>query len=147
MRPTLEIFLGATRVGTITNLTTDHNVFTFDDDYLADPSRPVLSSGFNNTKGEIREKLRVPHVRLLPFFANLLPEGHLRAYLAQQAKVNPKCDFPLLWLLGEDLPGAVIARHAKDAVLPEDEEREIVSESIERDPHVLKFSLAGVQLK
>lgn len=147
MRPTLEIFLGATRVGTITNLTTDHNVFTFDDDYLSDPSRPVLSSGFNNTKGEIREKLRVPHVRLLPFFANLLPEGHLRAYLAPQAKVNPKRDFPLLWLLGEDLPGAVIARHADDAVLPEDAQGQIVSESIERDPHVLKFSLAGVQLK
>ncbi|HET9029989.1 MAG TPA: HipA domain-containing protein, partial [Candidatus Aquilonibacter sp.] len=34
-----------------------------------------------------------------------------------------------------------------DAVLPQDEDREIVSQSIERDPHVLKFSLAGVQLK
>lgn len=147
MRPTLEIFLGEAHVGTITNLSTDHNVFTFDEAYVADPSRPTLSSGFINTKGEIRQKLRTPHVRLLPFFANLLPEGHLREYLARQAKVNRKRDFPMLWLLGEDLPGAVIARHPDGAVLAHDHDYDVVDEAIERDPHVLKFSLAGVQLK
>lgn len=147
MRPTLDIFLGPIRVGTITNLTTDHNAFVFDEAYASDESRPILSLGFYNVQGDFAPQARVPQVKLLPFFANLLPEGHLREYLARRARVNPQRDFPLLWLLGEDLPGAVIARHPDGEVLAPDDMPEVVTEAVEHDPAVLKFSLAGVQLK
>lgn len=147
MRPTLDIFLGSTRVGTITNLSSDHNAFVFDDTYIADEARPVLSLGFYNVQGDFSPHVRIPQLKLLPFFANLLPEGHLREYLVRRAHVNPQRDFPLLWLLGEDLPGAVIARHPDGAVFTPDEMPAVIDEAVERDPEVLKFSLAGVQLK
>ncbi|MEO9262553.1 MAG: HipA domain-containing protein [Candidatus Baltobacteraceae bacterium] len=55
-------------------------------------------------------------------------------------------DFPLLWLLGEDLPGAVIARHAEG--IPEPQyDPPVISQELLGDPNVPKFSLAGVQLK
>ena len=128
----LEIYLGERRVGIITNLDNDHNIVVFDPQYANDTDRPVLSLGFYNAKGDFAPAAPAPHLRLPPFFANLLPEGHLREYIAGHARVNSKRDFPMLWLVGEDLPGAVIARHSTGA---------------EQDPDVLKFSLAGVQLK
>jgi serine/threonine-protein kinase HipA len=147
MQHVLEIVLGAHRVGAITNLGTEHNVFVFDPAYVAEPNRPVLSLGFVNAKGELAAPRRSPQVRLLPFFANLLPEGHLRNYLAESAHVNPARDFPLLWLLGEDLPGAVVARHSTGTETPPQDRDDIIAPAVQDDPGVLKFSLAGVQLK
>jgi serine/threonine-protein kinase HipA len=146
MQHVLDVLLGHHRVGTITNLGSDHNAFVFDPEYVADTDQPVLSLGFFNVKGELAAATRPPHVRLPPFFANLLPEGHLRTYLAAHARVNAARDFPLLWLLGEDLPGAVIARHHTGIEKPPHGD-DIVSPAIRDDPNVLKFSLAGVQLK
>lgn len=147
MQQALEIFLGDRHVGTITNLTSDHNVFVFDPEYVADPDRPLLSLGFYNAQGEFAAGARAPQVRLPPFFSNLLPEGHLRDYLAARAAINPKRDFPLLWLLGEDVPGAVIARHP-DVPRPRREHAPPhADECAVEDPSVLQFSLAGVQLK
>lgn len=142
----LDIFIGDRRVGTITNLDYDHNVFVFDPAYVADRDRPILSLGFFNANGELAAKTR-PQLRLPAFFANLLPEGHLREYLAERARVNSTRDFPLLWLLGEDLPGAVIARHPTGAGIPPSEPDDVVPATVQNDPTVLKFSLAGVQLK
>jgi serine/threonine-protein kinase HipA len=147
MQHVLDIFLGDHRVGAVTNLDTDHNVFVFDPAYVADTNRPTLSLGFLNANKDLAAPARPPHVRLLPFFANLLPEGHLRTYLAQHAQINPARDFPLLWLLGEDLPGAVIARHPSGMGTPPYDPGDIVPPAVEDDPRVLKFSLAGVQLK
>jgi serine/threonine-protein kinase HipA len=147
MQHVLDVFLGDRRAGTLTNLGSDHNVFVFDPAYVADTNRPILSLGFFNAKGELSAPTRPPQVRLLPFFANLLPEGHLRTYLAERAQINPARDFPLLWLLGEDLPGAVIARHSTGVELPPHDHDDVVPPAIQNDPQVLKFSLAGVQLK
>ena len=46
--------------------------------------------------------------RVPVFFSNLLPEGHLRDYLAERADVNPEREFFLLAALGADLPGALV---------------------------------------
>jgi serine/threonine-protein kinase HipA len=146
MQHALDIFIDERRVGTITNLGSDHNAFVFDPTYVTDQNRPVVSLGFLDAGQELLEPGRPPQVRLLPFFANLLPEGHLRRYLAQRAHVNPIRDFPLLWLLGEDLPGALIARHPDGTTMPPADD-DIVAQEVEADPSVLKFSLAGVQLK
>ena len=62
-------------------------------------------------------------MRLLPFFSNLLPEGHLRDYLAGRAGVKPAREFFLIRVLGQDLPGAVTVRPADDeAWLPDADE-------------------------
>ena len=143
----LEVRLHGTHVGTITNLASDYNAFAFDSSYLESLDRPVLSLGFLDADGNIAMPARVPRVRLLPFFANLLSEGRLRSYLAERAHVSVERDFPLLWLLGEDLPGAVVVSHRDGAGVPRHNEHPLVSEQVEADPDVLKFSLAGVQLK
>jgi serine/threonine-protein kinase HipA len=143
----LNVFLSGRFVGTVTNLPGDQNVFAFDDGYAHDPAAPVLSLGFFNAESKLSVRPRVPHVRLLPFFANLLPEGHLRAYLARRAGVNPVRDFPLLWLTGEDVPGAVVVSHAEGLKTPPEDADVVAAEEADRDPGVLKFSLAGVQLK
>ena len=82
-----------------------------------------------------------------PFFSNLLPEGHLRAYLARQAGVKPEREFFLLAVLGADLPGAVVVTprdQAGDAAYHDDADDHDDDRGHE---HALRFSLAGVQLK
>lgn len=141
----LDVYLRECRVGAITNLDNDHNVFVFDPAYVEDAEREVLSLGFYNAAGEFAPPAPVPQLRLPPFFANLLPEGHLREYVARRARVNAKRDFPILWLTGEDLPGAVRALPRDGARLASDDP--VIAESIQDDPGLMKFSLAGVQLK
>jgi serine/threonine-protein kinase HipA len=143
----LNVFLHGRFVGSITNVPSDHNLFVLDDGYATDPDAPVLSLGLFNAERKLSVPARMPHVRLLPFFANLLPEGHLRAYLAQRAGVNPTRDFPLLWLTGEDLPGAVVVSHAEGFTTPPEDPDVIAAAEGDTDPGLLKFSLAGVQLK
>jgi serine/threonine-protein kinase HipA len=85
-------------------------------------------------------------MKLHPFFSNLLPEGHLRTYLAERGDVKPEREYLLLQLLGDDLPGAVIIKpddKIRDAIEREGEKK---TETItEEQPY--RFSLAGVQLK
>jgi serine/threonine-protein kinase HipA len=84
-----------------------------------------------------------------PFFSNLLPEGHLRTYLSEKAGVKPEREFYLMAVLGGDVAGAVTIKpmdgggrdddqlHHDDDHHHEDQEQK----------GVLRFSLAGVQLK
>jgi len=144
MTATLDLVLGARRVGTITLLPGECSLFVFDDAYAADPARPVLSQSFIAASGALRQETRPTRGKLPPWFSNLLPEGHLREYLARRGGVHPDREFHLLRLLGEDLPGAV--RIAADtgertaglgSAFPE--------RSAANAP--LRFSLAGIQLK
>jgi serine/threonine-protein kinase HipA len=72
-----------------------------------------------------------------------LPEGYLRTYLAKRAGVNADRDFPLIWLLGADLPGAVIVSDPLGEPLPPHEGAIDLPDAV----RPLRFSLAGVQLK
>jgi serine/threonine-protein kinase HipA len=101
----LEVQLYGRTIGTLTNLGGDRTIFAFTEDYIADDDRQVLSLSFKDAFGNLVTDLPATQRRLLPFFANLLPEGHLRDYLAQRAGVNPAREFFLLWALGQDLPG------------------------------------------
>ena len=67
----------------------------------------MLGLGFKDQFGELITEFRPTRIRVAPFFSNLLPEGHLRTYLAERAGVNAVHEFFLLWVLGLDLPGAV----------------------------------------
>lgn len=141
----LEVWLNDARVGTITNLPYDRNLFVFDEAYLADPARPTLSLSFLDPQRNIIPTPQEVTARVPPFFSNLLPEGHLREYLAQRGHVNAVREFFLLWLLGADLPGAVRVQDAEGRALPP-RESERTQTAMPSDD-VLRFSLAGVQLK
>lgn len=142
---TLEVRLGDTLVGTIAHLANEALIFTFDRAYVAAGlARPTLSLGYKAADGGLIEDARPTHVRLPPFFSNLLPEAHLREYLAARGGIHPDREYFLLWLLGADLPGALRVR-SLDGISPprtQDEGR-----SPARDQRPLRFSLAGVQLK
>jgi serine/threonine-protein kinase HipA len=146
-RPTvLEVWLNQTRIGTITNLPYDQNLFIFDEEYTATVDRPVLSlSCYDDNRNLITEPEQV-QAKVPPFFSNLLPEGRLRGYLAEVAGVKEAQEFFLLWLLGADLPGAVIVQESDGAPLPPPAP-EIKDKIAKHQQRILRFSLAGVQPK
>jgi len=140
----LEVRLGSTRVGMLTHLGHEAIAFTFDEGYVDAEQRPTLSLGFKAADGGLVELDRTTRVRLHPFFSNLLPEGHLRQYLAARGGVHPEREFFLLRVLGADLPGGVEVRSLDEVVVPV-EDRADVRVAAPSTP--LRFSLAGVQLK
>ena len=145
----LNVLLHGIHVATIENTEGDVNVVTIDRDFANDPEAPTLSfNAFRDpATGAYRTTPRPTQTVAHPYFANLLPEGPLRKYLAAHAHVKSIRDFPLLWLLGNDLPGALIMRDADGAELPPPDDDAITEADEEHDPSVLRFSLSGVQLK
>ena len=141
---TLQVSLNDTAVATLVRFSDDRNYFGFEASYIAQSQRPTLSLSFKNQLGELITKPQSTQTRLPAFFSNLLPEGRLRKYLAQRAGVNPQREFFLLWMLGDDLPGAV-------SISPRWEFQSDMSagghDSDSDDAKLLRFSLAGVQLK
>ncbi|HUN74683.1 MAG TPA: HipA domain-containing protein [Steroidobacteraceae bacterium] len=148
----LEVLLHGQSIGALTRTAGDRTLFAFNSRYIDDEARPTLGLSFKTQDGVLRTQLRPYSMRLMPFFSNLLPEGPLRQYLAERGEVHPDREFFLLWLLGEDLPGALRVRPAEGDELPPAYAREAAAESdgARADPdasHALRFSLAGVQLK
>jgi len=114
----LNIRLHGIRIGTLTHVQGDRTLFSFTDDYVADQNRPALGLSFKDEFGGLITQWPVKQKRLLPYFSNLLPEGHLQAYLAARAGVNPEREFFLLWALGRDLPGALTVEPADGEAWP-----------------------------
>ncbi len=150
MNPELEkvnalgVYLESRRIGIINRLAGDRHIFAFEQDYVDDPNRQTLSLSFKGQTGGLVAAVRAINRRLPPFFSNLLPEGHLRDYLAEKAQVNRQREFYLMAVLGQDLTGAVEVK-PMDGGDPHDH-----VETEDEDPqqkNVLRFSLAGVQLK
>ncbi len=85
----------------------------------------------------------------MPYFSNLLPEGHLREYLSERAGVKSEREFFLLWALGMDLPGAmtVMPNEGERWASEQDEGAEENGDQNTPLDDALRFSLAGVQLK
>ncbi len=142
----LEVLLHGVTTGTLTLLPGDRTLFSFEESYISDENRPVLGLAFKDQFGELITKFRTVQTRVQPYFSNLLPEGRLRSYLAANVGVKEIRDFFLLWSLGYDLPGAVTVKPVGDeAWLPDVDNSGEISDS--RHSNVLRFSLAGVQLK
>jgi serine/threonine-protein kinase HipA len=144
----LEVLLYEEPIGTLTRLPGDRVLFAFTDAYIADSDRATLSLSFKDALGNLITDIRPTQTRLPVFFANLLPEGTMREYLAARARVKPEREFFLAAILGQDLPGALEIRPA-DGAMPLDESVELSGESAadRRQDAALHFSLAGVQLK
>ncbi len=144
----LAVQLHGRQIGIINRFAGDRHLFSFEQEYVDDRTRPTLSLAFKGRSGGLVTALRPVGRRVPPFFSNLLPEGHLRTYLAEQAGIKPEREFFLLAMLGADLSGAVtVTPLTADGhpIEPEDEEAQANAER--RDDGVLRFSLAGVQLK
>lgn len=142
------VWLGSRHVGII-HQRNDYSRFVLDEDYRSDPNRPVLGLIFE-------QDLLKPHsaaLRVPPWFSNLLPEGRLREWVADERGVSIDREMELLAQVGHDLPGAV-------RVLPEDSAPIEDGWEQSSQPHEIglpispaeghsgwRFSLAGVQLK
>lgn len=143
----LDVRLYDQTIGTLTRLPNDRNLFAFDAAYVNNVERPTLSLSFKDAFGALITETPATQTRLPPFFSNLLPEGSLRDYLAQKASVKAQREFFLAWVLGRDLPGAVQIVPKDGNSLPPDTEEEKKESAPHHATHILRFSLAGVQLK
>ncbi|MBQ0987019.1 HipA domain-containing protein [Streptomyces sp. F63] len=140
------VILHGLRVGTLCQKG-DYTRFVMSESYLEDPQRSVLGLRFE-------ENLRAPYasaLRLPKWFSNLLPEGPLREWIADDRGVSLDREMELLAQVGHDLPGAVQVLRAEG---PEDGWEwqdpltggEPSAEGVGgRSPW--RFSLAGVALK
>lgn len=145
----LDVLLHGTAIGTITRFADDRTLFAFNEAYIEDRQRPTLGLGFKDAHGQLITDQQPTRVKLLPWFSNLLPEGHMRTYLAERAGIHPAREFFVLWMLGKDLPGAVSIRPADGHAWPPAEDRGAAADDRDdrRHGNALRFSLAGVQLK
>ena len=142
----LNVLLHGQPIGTLTKFGGDRTIFAFNEDYVASAHRPTLGLGFKDAFGQLLNEFPPYQKHVMPFFSNLLPEGHLRTYLAGRAGVNPEREFHLLWVLGKDLPGAITIEPADGESWPPVFEEEDQKAEANRE-NILSFSLAGVQLK
>jgi serine/threonine-protein kinase HipA len=120
--------------------------YEFDEDYLTDHDRAVLGLRFE----ENLHRRTASNLRLPQWFSNLLPEGALRSWIAEERGASEQREMELLAHVGNDLPGAL-------RVLPDGVERfddldritDHVTPGSENNPaeHRWRFSFAGVGLK
>jgi len=73
----LGVYLGSEFVGQLTLLPGKRSFFVFDEDYVNDQGRPVLSQSFFTESGDLITETQTTRTKLPPFFSNLLPEGQL----------------------------------------------------------------------
>lgn len=143
---TLNVFLYDDLVGTITNVGNDRSLFALTQNYIENADRSTLSLGFKDSLGGLITDFKTTNTKLIPFFSNLLPEDEMRRYLAERANVDPEREFFLLWVLGQDLSGAITIKPADGEELPPS-----ISDPVdggeENKDGAMRFSLAGVQLK
>lgn len=144
-RSTYAVLLHGSRVGTLRQRG-DHTQFSFVQEYLETPNRPVLGLRFE-------ENLGAPYsaaLRLPRWFSNLLPEGPLRAWIAADRGVSPDREMELLAQVGHDLPGAVqvVQVESDDETWePTGRKREQPTPARSAPESPWRFSLAGVALK
>jgi serine/threonine-protein kinase HipA len=140
------VLLYGHRIGTLCQKG-DYTRFVFGESYLVDPRRPVLGLRFE-------ENLRKPYasaLRLPRWFSNLLPEGPLREWIAEDRGVSLDREMELLAQVGHDLPGAVQVVPAESAdedwVWPDDGADATRGIGTFPADSPWRFSLAGVALK
>lgn len=82
---TLRVSLGDQTVGYLELSRNGERIFRFDESYDSLPRRPVLGQYFEDID---RTSPVLGREQLPPYFANLLPQGALRRYLAEKLQVR-----------------------------------------------------------
>ena len=149
----LRVLLGEREVGTIRSQGDGRTEFVFSSNYLTAGERPVLGQYFEDHLDIVHRS----QTQLPAFFSNLLPEGGLRELIARRAGVHRDRELPLIALLGDDLPGAVVVRRVDDPAEDSagdptetegrNEGSDESSDAAGQRRQALRFSLAGAQLK
>lgn len=124
----------------------DFTRFVFEPDYWDDPNRAVLGLRFEDNPRARHQS----HLRLPPWFSNLLPEGRLRDWIARARGTAIEREMELLAQVGHDLPGAVrvIAADERDRAQVEIHDGDAPTTEPDHPANPLwRFSLAGVGLK
>jgi serine/threonine-protein kinase HipA len=148
---------GPVRVGTLTRDADGAVAFTVAETYLRDEKRPIVSLAWYDpdTDQGSRDRLAARgdkialHGSVPPWFAGLLPEGALRELVLTEMGPGDHDQFDVLTRLGADLPGAILVTPetaTPRSAGPVDFEK-IAGFKAPRPEGVVKFSLAGVQLK
>ena len=139
-----EVRLYGRRIGAL-HRRVDYTWLILDESYIDDSSRAVLGLRFEE---DLHAKYAA-NDRLPPWFSNLLPEGRLREWIADERDVPISREMELLAHVGHDLPGAV-------QVFGTDDVKKNISPSgrelVANHPRPLedagwRFSLAGVGMK
>ena len=71
----LDVRLYGNLIGKLTLQPGDRSIFSFTEDYIADPARPALSLSFKDQAGGLIEQLRPTQTSLAPFFSSLHQTG------------------------------------------------------------------------
>lgn len=148
---------GAVKIGSLVRDSDGSSAFTVAESYLRDPSRPILSLGWYDPESDAgtRERLadRWQKIGLYgflpPWFEGLLPEGALWDLVLTEMGPGDHDHFDVLTRLGADLPGAVLAvpETGVPATAGPLSFGTMDGFAVTRPTGVVKFSLAGIQLK
>ena len=153
----LDAKLGPVKIGTLTRDTDGVVAFTISEAYMRDAARPTLSLGWHDPTSDAGTRDRLAargdkiglHGSIPPWFAGLLPEGALRELVLTEMGPGDHDQFDVLTRLGADLPGAVLVTAETDAPASAGplDLMSIKGFRAAEPKGVIKFSLAGVQLK
>jgi serine/threonine-protein kinase HipA len=148
---------GPVRTGNLVRDLDGSVTFTVSETYLRDADRPILSLGWYDPDSEDGTRDRLAdrkdkiglHGFVPPWFEGVLPEGALRELVVSEMGPGDHDDFDVLTRLGADLPGAVLIAPETE---PSDSAGPLELRRVEGfraaiPGGVVKFSLAGVQLK
>jgi serine/threonine-protein kinase HipA len=151
----LEVWLSADRIGTLA-LIDGRLVFCYTPGWLAHPDAVALSASLPLQVEPFDDR------KTRPFFAGLLPEGHMRRLIAQQFQISGQNDFALLAHIGGECAGAVtflapgqalpVPTRSDDVQWLSDKEVVAILDELPRRPMLagkdgLRLSLAGAQDK
>ena len=154
----LELSLHGRTIAYLAGYRNGRNVLSFTDAFKQDTERStyglITHPSFSNSD-KFLSTPRVNNHRLHATLSNLLPEGALREFLAQSLKTHIENEFKIFSYLGDDLPGALVAKTLKPSQVPSHVLAEHSSAKVidfdddfyEKKQHENKFSLAGVQMK
>jgi serine/threonine-protein kinase HipA len=147
----------AVRVGTITRDADGAVAFTPSETYIRDVERPILSLAWYDPTSNDQTVARLAKRQdkigvngsLPPWFSGVLPEGALRDLVLEEMGPGDHDEFDVLTRLGGDLPGAVLIRPETDAPSSTGplDLAQVGNFKAAVPRGVVKFSLAGVQLK
>lgn len=149
MRRSFLVSLDETAVGHLVEDDDGRVTFRFQEDYTSRVHRLVLGQSFED---DLTRPYRGKRSELPAYFANLVPEGPaMRSLIENSLQIPAGDDLALLAAVGQDLPGAVVISSAVDGVddLRNGDAGVRLDEwsDTETEEPVLRFSLAGVQLK
>jgi serine/threonine-protein kinase HipA len=149
----LEISLHGALVAYLVGYRDGRTVLTFTPEFVTNESRSTFSLTTHPAFPRAAKIIATPWVKqqkLHAVLSNLLPEGALRAYLAQALKTHVDNEFELFAYLGQDLPGAIMATAVEPAAVPDyvlDDQAKASAPKVPAKDKKKRFSLAGVQMK